>query len=218
MNSKPVKKTMKKILLTFIVFQFIFGTGCGKTGLHRSSLDKWERKDFPTLGISIELPVDRKRFRVMDSEIFQKDSKSKELTFSLHPLYPKQIAEPFYLINVCVVIFKKKYYEELYKKDQWGFTYRYFENTKFHDELMEFNPTKKSDMTASIGFRKDYKGRDGSLIVLCAATYVPDGKNRDTDINAIKRILNSIKFLDENKKTPILSPTQSYPGMNQLTE
>lgn len=191
----------------WIILMVIGINGCSdpKLGLHRSSLQQWERRDFPSLGISMECPVDKKRFDIGDSAVFQRNAKCKDLVFSLHPIYPSRISEPEYLIEFRLAILNDKNYE-LFKNGKHRENATYFKDKKFFNEIGDYIVMHPNGVLPLLCLRKDYKNEKTGEIVLAAATYIDQFEenlpHREADLNAIKRILNSIQFI-EGKKSDV---------------
>lgn len=192
---------MKKALIiaTCAAGIIMISNGC-YSGLKRTNLTRWEIKKIPELGIYLELPSQPERVKCVDRNHTKKEWRCKFLSFSLHPVHPEVLAEPVYLINFRLVMFDKTAYELYLTKEHAANADRRFENTNYHDEVTEFNSSRPYDMAGSITLRRDFKNPKTGDVVLAAATYIPDAKKRDEDIAAIKRILNSIEFLDADQQ------------------
>ena len=189
----------KHIILLLYAGTIMNFTGCA-TGLQRTNLDDFQEKKIPSMGIRMELPKKQERFTVFDNTIYVKNTDSKGLIFSLHPIYPSGLfAEPLYLINFSLVLMHKKAYLDYLKKRHVENGDRRFEDTKFHNQITEFKQTHPNGRTPLLCFRKDYKNEKTGEVVLAAATYLDNYygniKHKKEDIKAIKRILNSIRFL-----------------------
>lgn len=191
------------IKLFFCLGVIMIFNGC-VAGLKRTSIVKLERQNFPKLGISFDLPPKTERFRFADRSNQKKEWQCKICTFSLHPVYPGGMTEPLYLMNIRLCVLDKDAYELYLKIKHSQNGIRSFENTKFHSKITEFEVTHPNGRTPLACFRKDYKNEKTGEVVLAAITYLDNYEGnmqyKEKDIKAIKRILNSIKFLDEKEK------------------
>ena len=157
----------------------------------------------------MKLPANPKRLMLCDSTEYRKEWKRKELFFSMHPVYPGSIAEPLYLINIQLTYFEKDEYSNYQLKNEGD---KCFNDTKFHGSITESEVIHPNGRTPLRCFRKDYKNEKNGDVVIAAITYLDNFEGnmqyRDQDVEAIKQMLNSIKFIDEdsvknNSKTEI---------------
>lgn len=191
---------MIKIYMFFLIgliVAVVVVSGC-KKGLYRNSLEKWETVKFPTLGIEMEAPVDRELQELNDNESYKTKAECVSLHFEIHPVYTGTISDTPHLIVVYLTVINKDNYESFVKNKHYQSQNDMFQDKTFNSEITEY----PFPSTSSINFRKDVKSKNGD-VALCSITYrdkQPDNQQyRDEDIAAIKRILNSIKFIDNNK-------------------
>lgn len=191
------------VVILLAVFSII---GCSQD-LKRTSFEKWETKSFKTLGISLDIPRDKFRMDVGDTGIYQKNTNSKSLCLGLHPFFKLGMDERLYLLWVNIYILTESNYQR-YKNNDHNVTVidrSEFKNTDFFSEITEFE-VKHASGAALRCFRKDFKNEKTGEVILAAITYMDNFQGnteyRDKDIEAIKRILNSIKFIDGNVPLP----------------
>lgn len=179
------------------------------TGLYRNSLDEWERKDYPTLGFSIEMPTNC--IEVCRDKL-RNDFLNKYLLISLHSYYPMALTEPVRLINMKFVVLSKKDLVKYIDKKEG-----YFKEGigVLHNNIIEYNTHWYNGTTPMVLYRKDYLTNDGGAI-LCGADYLKDFKQSkeevEEDINAIKRMLDSVKVypnIDTSNDLPAPQPPPS---------
>jgi len=167
------------------------------SGLNRTDISELKKRDFSTIGISMELPVKPERLALADSTEFQKEQKYKLLTFSMHPVYPGGPVEPLYLINVRLIYFEKGEYANYQRKNEGD---KCFNDTKFHESIIESEVIHPNGRTPLRCFRKDCKNEKTGDVVIAAITYMDNYEGnteyRDKDVETIKQMLNSIKFID----------------------
>lgn len=177
-------------------------TGC-VAGLKRTNIQKWERKEFSKLGVSLESPSNIERFMLSDSAEYKREWKCKIMTFSMHPVYHGGLTEPLYLINFRLCVLDKNEYKSYLTLGHVENANRKFQNTRFCKKLTEFEVTHPNGRTPLACFRKDYKNEKTGEVILAAITYLDNYEGnmqyKDKDIKTIKRILDSIKFLDSSE-------------------
>ena len=185
--------------ICFCVAAMLVG-GC-VSGLQRTDITELKRKDFPTIGVSMELPVKLERLRLSDSIEYQQEWKCKILTFSMHLVYPGGLTEPLYLINVRLVYLEKVIYANYQRKDHVENGTQCFKDTKFHVNMTKFEVIHPNGRTPLRCYRRDFKNEKTGDVILAAITYLDNYEGnmqyRDQDIEAIKQMLNSIKFIDD---------------------
>lgn len=191
---------MSRIVNIFLFSCLFFTVGCRK-GLDRTPI-KLSRKNVPTLGISIEIPEKSERLDIADSDEYLKEYHIKDLFFSLHPVYPGGINEPFYLIRFNLITFTKENYE-LFTAEKLYSQGRPFKNKSFMEQITEFTVMFGDGRTPLKCYRKDYKNEKTGEVVLFSATYLDNFSEnieyREKDIEIIKKILNSLEFLPSPK-------------------
>ncbi len=134
-------RKMKMIVLYFCSLSMIFLMGCSdEKGLKRTSLDKWGKKDFQTLEISVDVPIKIEGVQINDSPTYQKNVNDKSLTFCLHPVYPDAIAEPLYLVEFRMSLLSPPNYNSYLQDKHYENAAKCFKDTKFHSEIV-FYPT-----------------------------------------------------------------------------
>jgi len=174
--------------------------GC-VSGLQRTDITELKRKDFPTIGVSMELPANPERLDLSDSTEYKQEWKCKILTFSSHPVYPDGLNEPLYLISIRVAYLDKNEYDSYQQKHHTEKADNRFKDTKFHNEISEFKIIHPDGRTPLRCFRRDFKNEKTGDVILAAITYldnyVGNMQYRDQDVEAIKQMLNSIKFIDD---------------------
>jgi hypothetical protein len=172
-------------------------------GLQRTPLDTWEKKEFKDLGISIDLPSKVLLLESLSKPFTEKGKGYMSLNFYLHPVYSSHaMAEPIYLVTFCLRRLTGENYT-LFQKEKHSLSF-YWE---FKDHYTEFYPSVTNYVAKYYNadgycYRKDIKCSNGD-VVLVTVMYSPliDNKaNEPTDIDAIKRIINSVTILDDKKK------------------
>lgn len=203
-----MKDRKMKMFYAAICFCFtcsMLAGGCS-SGLQRTDISKLERKDFPTIGISMELPANPKRLIFCDSPEFKKEWKYKVFSFSMHPVYPGGLTEPLYLINVQLVYLDKSEYDSYQRESHYAKGYQWFKDIKFHKDITEFNVMHPDGRTPVCCYRRDFKNEKTGDVILAAITYLDNYEGnmqyRDQDVEAIKQMLNSIKFIDDKSTAP----------------
>ena len=121
----------------------------------------------------------------------------------MHPVYPGPLMEPLYLINIRIVYLDKSEYDSYQRKNEWD---KCFNDTKFHKEITEFNVMHPNGRIPLHCFRRDFKNEKTGDVILAAITYLDNYESnmqyRDQDVEAIKQMLNSIKFIDDKSTAP----------------
>ena len=147
----------------------------------------------------MEFPAQTGWQMLCDSPEFQKKYKQKELIFSLHPVYPGHLMEPLYLIWTRIVYLDKNEYVSYQQKSHYADDC--FEDTKFHKEITEFKVMYNARIPLCC-YRRDFKNEKTGDVILAAITYLDNYEGnmqyRDQDVEAIKQMLNSVKFIDED--------------------
>ena len=151
----------------------------------------------------MKLPAQSGWQMLCDSPEYKKEYKSKEFSFSLHPVYPGPLMEPLYLIWLRIVYLDKNEYASYQQKPRFG---RIFKNIEFHNDITEFNVMHPDGRTPLCCYRRDFKNEKTDDVILAAITYLDNYEGnmqyRDKDVEAIKQMLNSIKFIDA-KTSPL---------------
>jgi hypothetical protein len=178
-------------------------TSCNKSsGLERTKTDKWERRNYPKLGISVEMPKAVDVLRIVDTDPSNMYGKVVFLFF-IHPEYYGYV-EPHYVISLDIEIFNKGQYER-YISRGGNYLPAPFNDATFHNELKEdFHP----DRTPSNEhyYRRDFRNTETGDAVLATAIYwkIIDPNHEEEDVATIRRILNSVQFIakEEPKQNP----------------
>lgn len=201
-------KLVKNVCWQIILFTlFISVSGCGSNGLKRTSFDKWEIKEFPNLSLGIDLPAGKKNayLKVYDSQNYLDDDQERSLVYLFHPVYHGSFTDALYLGELHLVLLSRKNYESYKNGKHFVATdYRTFKKTEFYPEITEYEVVHPNGRTPLRCFRKDIKNAKTGDVILATITYMDNVKgnvqHKDEDLKAIKRILNSIKFLDNKQK------------------
>ena len=184
--------------MSFFLVGSLFAGGCS-SGLQRTDLSKLARRDFSTIGFSMELPGQSGWEMLCDSPEYKKEYKSKESYFSIHPVYPGPLMEPLYLIRIRIVYLDKNEYASYQQRPRFG---HIFKNTEFHKEITELKVMHPNGRIPLCCFRRDFKNEKTGDVILAAITYLDNFEGNmqyhDQDVEAIKQMLNSIRFLDED--------------------
>ena len=174
---------MIKFMCCMLVSLSCILTSC--VGLHRDSFDKWERKSFPKLGFSVELPKDC----MIQANTVRDFNFNKSLCVRIHNYTSAILAESTTVISIEMVVANKTDIKKYMQKKL-----SFFDKGigTVHSSLSEYD----TNTTVPV-FRRDYSTKDGGAI-LCGAyfhkTAVKNQDNKEKDIQAIKRILNSVKI------------------------
>lgn len=198
-----MKDRKMKMFYAAICFCFaaMLAGGC-VSGLKRTDITELKRKDFPTIGISMELPASPKRLMLCDSTEYKGEWNCKKLYLFMHPVYPGILLEPLYLLNIEVIYLDKNEYASYQRKNEWD---KCFNDTKFHKEITEFKVMYNARIPLCC-YRRDFKNEKTGDVILAAITYLDNYEGnmqyRDQDVEAIKQMLNSIKFIDDKSTAP----------------
>jgi len=197
---------MEKIKYVSVVFIFsLLLTGCMfSQGLERTKTDKWERRTYPKLGISVEMPkaVTVIRFRYGDpADVYDHAS----IMFYMHPSWYGYV-EPHYVLTFLIYVLNKEQAEKYISKGG-GYIASPFASPTFHSELKENFQIKNAPDEHY--YRRDFRNEATGDVVLATAKYWvivdPNAKlNKEEDVATIRRILNSVQFIakEEPKQNP----------------
>ena len=145
--------------------------GC-VSGLQMTDISELKRKDFPTIGVSMEIPGKLERLNFCNSPEFKKKWRGKYFNFSLHPVYPGPLMEPLYLINVRIIYLDKNEYASYQQKSHYVHADDRYENTEFHKEITEFKVMHPNGRIPLRCFRRDFKNEKTGDVILAAITYL----------------------------------------------
>ena len=142
------------------------------------------------------------RLRLYDSGIYLENCDCKaHLLIGLHPYWFGSFAEPQYILQINFVRLSHDEFEK-FKVGKQNFSYMIcFSNYKFHfvDNIDEGIYKESGSNREFVRFHKDVMLPGGDVVV-CGAyleRIFEKNKSEIDDINAIKRILNSVKPLQE---------------------
>jgi len=194
------------ISLVFALDILITSAGCA--GLQRTSLESWKETNFSTMGISVEMPTKALLVETGLSPEKKKGSGYRSLNFYLHPIYSeKVISEPIYIVNCWIYRLSAENYGLFKKKEHdlsfdWQFKDHYQD---FHTEVTNY--VAKNYVSDGICFRKDIKCPNGDIVLVTVmyGSYKQNKSHEKEDIEAIKRIINSVKVLDVQKNADVPS-------------
>ena len=193
-----------KMFYTWACFCFacsLFAGGC-VSGLNRTDISELKRKYFPTMNVSLYLPSKTERLILCDSTEYKGEWNCKKLYFFMHPVYPGILMEPLYLINIEVIYIDKREYASYQQKSHYASADKGFKDIEFHKEITESEIVHPNGRTPLRCFRRDFKNEKTGDVILAAITYLDNYEGnmqyRDQDVEAIKQMLNSIKFIDED--------------------
>ena len=166
-------------------------TGC--VGLHRDSLEQWERKSFPKLGFSVYLPK--------ECEVYANNVRNynfnKSLSIWIHYYSSGLLIENTHVISIKMIVASKDDIKK-YMNKELSFFYGATGIGTIHYSLTEYDIDSKVPL-----FRRDYPTKDGGAI-LCGAFFhksaVKNSDDSEFDIKAIKHILNSVRILGTKEK------------------
>ncbi len=213
MKGRPVKIKKYVIVLSWIILitGVVLTSGCRK-GLHRNSLEKWENVRFPTMGIEMEVPVDRELQEISDNEAYRKNAECVSMFFEMHPVYTGTLSDTPHLINCTVSVLNKNNYSQYLSNKHLLSNVGIFDDKTFNSEITEYS----FPSTRSINFRKDVKSKSGN-VALCSITYRDKNSEnqqyKEQDIEAIKRMLNSIKLIgDDTAKADVKNEAKPEAG------
>ena len=160
----------------------------------------------------MELPAKPEMLMLCDSPEFEKDWKYKKLDFSMHPVYPGPLMEPLYLIDIEIIYLDKSEYDSYQRESHYAKGYQWFKDIKFHKDITEFNVMHPNGHTPLCCFRRDFKNEKTGDVILAAITYLDNYEGNmqysDQDVEAIKQMLNSVKFIDEDSVVKNNSKTE----------
>lgn len=205
-----MKKLLPSIFCIFLASFFL--ASCGKAngkvnildkrGLERTNLDEWGRKDYPRLGISIEMPKDIHALNMIYGNNNDPAYGYSNFMFSMHPQYYGYV-EPHYVVSFYVYVLSSQHYERFRnQKGPLGTIGSPLYDTSFFSELKGFHPDgMPKDQYC---YRRDFQDEKTGDVVLATAVYWetidPDPQHKEQDIAAIRRILNSIQFIPKEQK------------------
>jgi len=187
-------------LRLIILITLFFVAGCGnKNKLNRSSLDNWEVKNFTPLKMSVELPQDilkKKKYEVYEFS-------DNNVLYAFIHTYDVGIQDGIDIMPLAVISLTKEQYSAYLNKKCYDLP-KCFDKTTFFPEITEYDTKHPDGRTPLRCFRKDYKNEKTGDVILSAVSYMDNlecnVQFRDKDIEAIKRMLISIKFIDDDGK------------------
>ncbi len=189
---------MKTLYITSILLMSL--TVSCKEGLDRTDLKKLQIKTFVNLNINVEIPKKNIVFTIYDSDECVKNANSRSIYISLHPIYPPKgiIGEPQYLLEVNIQLFSKEQYA-IYKTGKHIMSGDEENARIFHDKVTKYTRKHPNGRINLDLYRRDHRNKDDEFVIVAEATYMrnfrDNEKYEEKDIKAIKRILNSIKFI-----------------------
>ena len=195
--SDPLNNSFHAIFAALLLLVLVLSS-CA--GLQRTSLDTWEKREFKELGISIEIPSKAMFVEIGIAPVKHKGSGYRSLTFYLHPVYSKHmLSEPIYLISCWLYRMSADNYD-LFTQQKHDLSFDW----EFKDHYKEFYPSVTNYVAKYYNadgfcYRKDIKCSNGDVLLM-TVMYGPLIDNKDnepTDIEAIKRIINSVTVLDD---------------------
>lgn len=175
-------------------------------GLMKTPMIDLERNNYPSLGVSIELPGEPEneylmyRLRLYDSGIYLKNTDCKaHLSVGMHPYWFGSFAEPQYIMHYSFVRLSQDEFEK-FKVGKQNFSYMIcFSDYKsrFVDSIEENIYKERDSIREFIRFHKDVMLPDGDVVVCGAYLERIFNKNKteSDDIKAIRQIINSVKPL-----------------------
>lgn len=185
-----VTKLLHRFPLWFTtILVLIFATaGCHKPGLERSNLEDWEVREYPALGLRVEVPID----------CFSCEGGSpSQLAISLHPYWPPRLllAEPRAILEVR---FRRRHITEIEQEQAMT---SLAEDEKFwqwmdarHDSIGRF------DDGGQILYRYDIQCQDDWILKTTVVLERVDGNDspelEKVDDEAIRRILASAQCIE----------------------
>ncbi len=189
--------TLKNILHLFAIALGLLTSGCiafrpaGTTDL--SDLTRWEHVKYRKLGIEIEAPKDRREEEVVHidtSDPFYAYNNTG-VSFVLHQAAAGFLQEPAFGVFVCI---------EVLSKEEWSHILKGERGSRLGGHFDEYDHKFCPRLIQRRGFRKDTMSRDGRVVMASAirsAPYIDENSpEAKEDKAAIKRILESVRFLD----------------------
>lgn len=190
------KKFLFSHVFTAFFFLLLCSISCNKyPKLERTKTDQWERRSYPKLGISIEMPKDVRVLRVICRNPNDLDFGFNNLLFFMHPEYYGYV-EPHYVLDFDIFILNKKQYESYTLRKNGILSFLILKDTTFLYELKE-NFRRDDTSLGKYYYRRDYRNDETGDVVLATATYWEsiDPNHKQEDVSTIRRVLNSIQFI-----------------------
>ena len=159
-----------------------------------ATFQKWERKHYRLLGITLDVPNERHGERVQQDSGKLKIAGTKNVSFGLHAASRGFLPEASKKIDVIVTEYTPEEFAEFLRGERGCFfPIEYSETRKLQPSLY----TKRNSQ--GISYRKDYKKPDGSVIIATAMNRTGAGYGHGTEFDseddaAIRRILESVRF------------------------
>jgi len=179
-----------------------------KNGLDRTSLRKWEIRNFPTIGFKADLPKQSKLLfggyleNLYDNKRFFDYENYKSLDIRFHPISARILADSIFLLDVFIIRVSDESFGDFRKGEHKANYYWKTDETKFEPEIIQ----RKEDLPffnvtlEHVCFRRDIRAPNGDVIIGIAQLVTQYAEQTpetiEEDIQAIKRILNSIEPIE----------------------
>jgi hypothetical protein len=181
------------------------GGCCTTKGLVKTPLGQMTRENFPSLGVSLELPKPSNnpcaKFQLsLDySSVFQTNARLKSLLMvRMHPYWFGATVEPRYCLYLQVARVTPDEFE-MFLNGKHDYLNRIYgrEVKTFQPGQVSYAMNEPHGPRIFLVFRKDIRLPDGDIVVAGASLVNNDGviPNKEEDVAAIKAILESIRPL-----------------------
>jgi len=194
--------------IVLIVLSLGVGGCCTADGLVKTELNNRKHFEYPSLGISMELPKQSWNFcagyplNIYDGSTFEINSHVKsQLVAFMHPVwFGNPLVEPDYLLVIKISRLTPKEFDGFLNGDPYLFGGYGDKQEPFRKDLVQYETKEKHGNRQYLVFRKDIKLSDGDIVI--AGAELRNNVNfpyfnREEDIKAIMEILNSVKPLQE---------------------